>query len=178
MLEHLTQVPCTTVGVILVSAQSRLQATGDPLDLRAFKTNDYRYYYQALKRSFLRLMDEFVPDFAQRPLPAARADHRRWQSYAEAWFEQTDHLSRVAKITSGQIKKIEAAGIRTMAELGKAQDLSVPRLADETCRRLRDQARTQVATRESRNSDPEVAPAFEVHLLDAAIVPVRTTFRP
>jgi predicted RecB family nuclease len=172
MLEHLTQVPCTTVGVILVSAQGRLQATGDSLDLRSFKTNDYRYYYQALKRSFLRLMDEFVPEFvpdlAQRPLPAARADHGRWQSHAEAWFERTDHLSRVAKITSGQIKKIEAAGIRTMAELGKAQDLSVPKLADESCRRLRDQARIQVATRESRSNDLEAAPAFEVHLHDPA----------
>jgi predicted DNA-binding transcriptional regulator YafY len=116
MLEHLTRAPCATVGVILVSAQGRLQATGDPLDIRSFKTNDYRYYYQTLKCSFLRLMDEFVPDFAQRPLPAARADHGRWQSHAETWLEQADHLSRVAKITSGQIKKIEAVGTRSQID--------------------------------------------------------------
>ena len=167
LLEDLTGVPCTTVGVILVSSQNRLLATGIPLDLRSFRTSEYRYYYQALKRSFLQLMEEFAPDFGKRPIPIARADHGKWQSYADAWFEETDHLSRVAKITSGQIKKIEAAGVRTMAELGNARELSVPRLADESCRRLIDQARIQVATRDSRKINPESAPSFEVYPHDS-----------
>lgn len=136
--------------------------TGEPLDLRRFRTSEYWFYYLRLKSVFLKLMADFAPDLALRPTPSVRADHGRWQSHADAWFEETDHLSRVAKITVGQIKKLEAAGIRTVAALANSKNQVVPRMVDETRIRLIHQARIQLATRERRISDREAKPAFEV----------------
>ena len=162
LLAAITGNPCSAVGTILVSSQHRLRVTGEPLDLRRFPTSDYWFYYLRLKSAFLKLMADFTPDLALRPTPSVRADHGRWQSHADAWFEETDHLSRVAKITVGQIKKLEAAGIRTVAALANSENQVVPRMVDETRIRLLHQARIQLATRERRISDREAQPAFEV----------------
>jgi hypothetical protein len=79
--------------------------TGEPLDLRRFRTSEYWFYYLRLKSAFLKLMADFAPDLALRPTPSVRADHGRWQSHADAWFEETAGSQSV-----GQIKKLEAAG--------------------------------------------------------------------
>ena len=71
-------------------------------------------------------MADFRPDMTLRPIPGARSDHGRWQSYADRWFEETDHLSRVARITVGQIKKLESAGICTLAALANSAMMRWP----------------------------------------------------
>ena len=160
--------PASPSGVVLVSDQNRLRTTGNPLDLRKFKAGDYRFYYQEIKRSFLELMDEFVPEFEVRPIPNPSGDHGRWQSHADEWFETTDHLSRVARITSGQVKKLEGAKVRTVASLAQAQALPVPQMPEDVRLRLVNQARLQVKTREGRNANPDALAAYEVITGEAA----------
>ena len=130
--------------------------------MRQFRTADYWFYYLRLKDAFLKLMADFRPDMTLRPIPGARSDHGRWQSYADRWFEETDHLSRVARITVGQIKKLESVGIRTLAALANSGNDAVARLSDETRMKLVQQARIQMATRDLRVADPDAPPAFEV----------------
>ena len=129
-----------------------------------FRTDDYWFYYQQLKGAFLQQMDEFDPD-ADHPVPDPRADHGRWQSHAEEWLLDRDHLFQVANISVSQIQKLNQAGIATMAQLAKSKKSRVPRLNDETYQRLVSQASSQMKTRAAQamvQDASEVRPAFQV----------------
>ena len=47
-----------------------------------------------------------------RPEPLPRADHGRWTSHAESFFDERDHFVQVASITVGQIKKLRKPASR------------------------------------------------------------------
>jgi hypothetical protein len=162
LLSVATGVQPVEFGIVMVSSRSHLKLTGEVLDLRKFRTSDYWFYYLKVKEAFLRLMADFSPDMLLRPIPNARSDHARWQSIADSWFEETDHLSRVAGITVGQIKKLESGGITSLATLGGSLNAVVPRLANETRNKLVRQARIQLETRELRALNPVSSPAFEL----------------
>lgn len=151
--------------------------TGEPLGERfgvilgdgshvPFRTEDFIHYYRALKARFLAMQDAFTGDLADRPDPAPRAGNGRWESHADAWRRERDHLIQVAGISVGQIRKLEAAGIATVAQLAEAGSVSVPRLAPDTRDKLVAQARLQVATRERRRTTPDAPPVYD--LLDNA----------
>ncbi len=162
LLAELTGTISAAISVVMVSGRERLRISGEPIELRQVRTADYWFYYVRLKDAFLKLMADFRPDMTLRPIPGARSDHGRWQSYADRWFEETDHLSRVARITAGQIKKLESAGIRTLAALANSGNDAVARLSDETRMKLVQQARIQMATHALRVVDPDTPPAFKV----------------
>jgi uncharacterized protein len=141
LLAEITGTISAAISVVMVSGRERLRISGEPIELRQFRTADYWFYYLRLKDAFLKLMADFRPDMTLRPIPGARSDHGHWQSYADKWSEETDHLSRVARITVGQIKKLESAGIRTLAALANSGNDAVARLSDETRMKLVQQAR-------------------------------------
>lgn len=129
-----------------------------------FRTDDYWYYYQNLKNAFLQLMAEFVPD-ADHPIPDPRADHGRWQSHAEKWLLERDHLFQVANISVSQIRKLNAAGVDTVAQLASAPIERVAKLNDGIYQRLIAQAAVQMRTRklEADAENPAVVrPAYEI----------------
>ena len=113
---------------------------------QSFRTNDYVYYYRALKRAY----DSFVEQDhnAHPPLPNLSGNNGRWQSHAEALLESADHLCRVATITQQQMDKLQAAGITTMQALAETSETHIPRLDDTVFARLREQARLQIASAE------------------------------
>ena len=160
LLAEITGSISAAIGVVMVSGRERLRITGKPIELRQFRTADYWFYCLRLKGAFLKLMADFRPDMTLRPIPSARSDHGRWQSYADKWFEETDHLSRVAKITAGQIKKLESVGIRTLATLANSGNDAVARLSDETRMKLVQRAQIQMATRDLSVADPDAPPVF------------------
>ncbi len=55
------------------------------------------------------MQESFNGTLLERPEPLPRADHGRWTSHAERFFQETDHLVQVAGITVGQIKKLKRA---------------------------------------------------------------------
>src|SRR2546429_3833113 len=67
-----------------------------------FRVEDFIHYYRCIKASFLAIQDGFTGKMTDRPEPLPRADHGRWTSHAETFFNETDHLVRVAGITVGQ----------------------------------------------------------------------------
>ena len=115
--------------------------------VESFRVEDFCHYYRQLKAGFLELMKHFDAD-QPPPAPDPRADHGRWQSYADKILTDCDHLAQVAGINVSQIKKLSAAGITTVATLAKAGGKPVPKLAAAVLNRLVEQADLQVQTRE------------------------------
>jgi len=127
-----------------------------------FRVEDFIHYYRRVRDAFLAMQDGFTGDIADCPEPQPGAKHGRWTSHAEKFFDDTDHLVRVAGITVGQIKKLKGAGISTMAALSKASGLTVPKLPKDTLTKLVDQARVQCGTREDRAKDPDAPARYEL----------------
>jgi predicted RecB family nuclease len=134
MLEGAQGVRPTTVTVF----------TGDG-ERHVFRTDDCFFYFRCLKQAFLELHESWSAETC--PSPAGHADHGRWTSHAEALLEGRDDLSRVARITRGQIKRLAQAGVTTMAALAETGLRRVPRMDDSVYTRLREQARLQIMSR-------------------------------
>ena len=113
-------------------------------EIPKFNTEDFFYYYRQLKQAFLTQMAGFDP--RTPPLPEARAEHGRWQSYADRKLIEIDHLSQVARISVGQIKKLNAAGIATVAQLAKTKPQRILGIGLPIAERLVEQAQLQVET--------------------------------
>lgn len=127
-----------------------------------FRIEHFVHYYRHIKKAFLAMQDGFTGNVADRPEPLPRADHGRWTSYADKFFQEADHLVRVAGISVGQIKKLKKAGITTMAQLARATGTHVPRLDQDSLEKLATQARLQCQTGEDRIGTPEAPPRYEV----------------
>lgn len=118
------------------------------------RTLDFWYYYQSVKQRFLQSCRDFNPD--NRPSPADSKTWGRWEGFAKQCLLEVDHLSRVARITRGQIKKLEAAGIATMSDLASGRLSHIPGLSQAVYQRLQAQADLQ------KQSDGCERPAYRV----------------
>ena len=116
---------------------------------QSFRTNDYVYYYRALKTAYVSFVEQSSQvDNEHPPLPNLAGNNGRWQSHAEALLESADHLCRVATITQQQMDKLQGAGITTMQALAETNETHIPRLDDAVFARLKGQARLQIASAE------------------------------
>ena len=111
---------------------------------RRFRTADFIYYYLVLKRTFLAYLQHF--DSEAQPSPEPGGDYGRWASQATQMLERSDHLSRVADMTVGQIQKLNAAGLTTLTSLAESTLTHVPRIDDAVFARLKEQAQLQYAS--------------------------------
>ena len=123
-----------------------------------FLTNHFIYYYRRLKQSFLDSQAQFDP--RAFPHPGLSRSFGRWNTFAGQVLDSSDHLSRVANITRGQITKLESAGIASLTALANSTIDRVPKLAQPVFRKLQKQAQLQ------RQSQNETRPLFEVQPLD------------
>lgn len=133
--------------------------------IQRFRTDDYFFYYQRVKDAFLAQMNQFDSE-AEAPFPDPRCDHGAWTSKAEEILLAKDHLFQVANITSGQIVKLNAAGIHTLKDLAHKDVSQVPGISSPILSRLRKQAELQVHSEQvDSNADgvtSNQAPKFEV----------------
>jgi len=104
------------------------------------------YYFRSLRRRFLSFHQSFSAD--KFPNPALSSSHGRWGTFAQNFLQSTDHLSLIANITSGQIKKLEADGITTLTELATTRKTNVPRIPQQLFNRLKRQAQLQLESKE------------------------------
>ncbi|TAZ88216.1 TM0106 family RecB-like putative nuclease [Rhizobium ruizarguesonis] len=101
--------------------------------------------YAAYARLARERLEAFVADpRPTRPVPCADCGLCRWADHCDSVWRAEDSLFNVANIARGQVKKLEEAGITTMAALA-AQDGPVRGMATETLGKLRTQARLQHA---------------------------------
>lgn len=127
-----------------------------------FRVEDFIHYYRRVKADFLALQDGFTGNITDRPEPLPGADHGRWTTHAEGFFDETDHLVQVAGITVGQIKKLRAEGVTTMTALAAASGRSIPKLAADSLEKLAAQARLQCGTREDRATNADAPARYEI----------------
>ena len=127
-----------------------------------FQVEDFIHYYRHIKAGFMATQTAFSGNIADCPEPLPRAEHGRWTSYAEKFFQEKDHLVQVAGITVGQIKKLKEAGIATMTALAAASGKSVHKLDNGSLEKLVSQARLQCETRAERKTNPNAKPRYEI----------------
>lgn len=105
---------------------------------------DFYYYYRVLKAGFCDFQDGITS--SAPPDPADYREHGRWSGHAENLLKQADDLSFIANIRSTQMKRLRQAGIRTVHGLLASRNVRVAGLAENTQKRLCDQAELQVAS--------------------------------
>ncbi len=133
MLAAMTGVPMPKAFGIILGSNDRVE----------FRVEDFIHYYRRIKAGFLAMQDGFTGRLIDRPEPLPRAEHSRWTSHAESFFNDTDHLVQVAGISVGQIKKLKGAGIATATDLAAGSVKSIPKLASDSLEKLVAQARLQ-----------------------------------
>jgi uncharacterized protein len=112
---------------------------------RTFRTDDFFFVYRAVKRAFLASMEAFDADHP--PEPDLGGDWGRWTSEAKRRLAAADSLALVAGMRAGNVRKLRAQGIDTVAGLAASTVKRIPDLSPTTFERLRDQARLQLASR-------------------------------
>jgi predicted RecB family nuclease len=152
MLAAMTGAPASDRFGIILGTKERVQ----------FRLEDFIHFYRHVRQSFLLMQEQFTGHLDDRPEPLPRADHYQWTSHAERFFEERDHLVRVAGITVGQIKKLHKAGVTTMTQLAEAAGRTIPRLNQSSLEKLAAQARLQCWTIDLRRSSPDAAPCYEI----------------
>ncbi len=116
-------------------------------------TNDFFFYYKAVKRAFLEQQHAFNPN--ETPRLSGTANYGHWTGHVERLLDARDDLSFVANIRATHIEKLHAAGIKTLLALASGQG-EVDCIQAGTLSRLRTQARLQLASRSKAN------PLFEL----------------
>ncbi len=112
--------------------------SGERASIRLAEHSDYARFTRGQLEDFIR-----TPP-STRPVPCTFCDLCRWREHCAEKWKETDSLYRVAGIRKSQVAKLEGAGVRTMETLARHEG-KVPRLADETAEKLREQARLQHA---------------------------------
>lgn len=93
-----------------------------------------------------------------RPEPSPECNLCRWADHCQSVWIAEDSLFNVANITKGQVKKLEGAGVTTMAELA-GHGGPIRGMASATFEKLRAQARLQQA-RKTGEPTFELRPAI------------------
>jgi len=79
----------------------------------SFYLQDYYAYYKIVRSRYERFLSEKP---AHYPIPCSHCGYCSWRQLCKDRWTQDDHLSLVADIRNVQIKKLEDAGIKTLAE--------------------------------------------------------------
>ena len=116
---------------------------------RTFATRDFFHYYRQLKRSFVAFQAGWRA--AAVPDPGLERSWGRWETAAERLLEEHDHLSRVAGISRGQVRRLAECGIASLSALAACEpERRVPRVSPPVLERLRVQAELQRRSRGHR----------------------------
>lgn len=125
-----------TIHVLLGSGQ---QATYDPREFAA--------YYRRVRSRLERFVAYPPPT---EPYPVDHCGVCGLRAVCDAWWDEVDHLSRVAGVYRTQIQKLQAAGITTLAQLGRASaEPMPPGINPDTWAKIREQAELQLHARDT-----------------------------
>lgn len=117
----------------------------------SLRLEGYAHYARAARSRFEAFINE---PSETKPVPCSDCTLCRWADHCESTWEASDSLFNVANITRGQVKKLEAADVKTMAGLAQATP-PLRGIAESTAEKLVTQARLQHARKQG-------APSFEL----------------
>jgi predicted RecB family nuclease len=115
---------------------------------RSFRYADYSRYFLTVRDEYLsRATGDASPPY---PHVCEKCSQCKWRERCDERRLADDHLSQVANISRLHIKKLEEAGITTLAALAQAdQDERIAKLAPDTFAKLRHQAALQFKARQT-----------------------------
>jgi uncharacterized protein len=116
-------------------------------ELASFRPEEFGAYYRRVRSRLI----EFVADGREtEPYPNEHCGICELKPLCDTWWDEVDHLCRVAGIRRQQVERLRAAGLATLAALGRAPaEPSPPGIATETFAKIRQQAELQRRARET-----------------------------
>ncbi len=122
-----------------------------------YRYADYAHYFKTVLREFAERLA--TPDVTTYPEPVSHCDLCRWRLLCAERWRKDDHLSLVANMARGQIRKLNDAGIATLEALATLPShQSIPKMATETLAKLRHQASLQLRARQTGEPIVELLP--------------------
>ncbi len=136
---------------------------GPDFPTKKYRVNDYLAYFRFVKARLELAVDApaAAADDATYPEPCPQCDICRWWSHCDQRRRDDDHLSLVAGILRSQRRELRDWGIDTLASLAR---MTIPieqhpkRGSRESYEKVREQARLQLAARESQRPVYELLP--------------------
>ena len=129
---------------------------------QSFRPQEFAAYCRRVRAR----LEEFVADPAatRRRTRATTASICDFKPLCDAWWDEVDHLCRVAGVGRRQIEKLEPAGITTLAALARADRAAAGPQRRRRFAKLRDQAALQLRRARDRRArfellQPQPAPA-------------------
>lgn len=120
---------------------------GDSREVR-FRLDEFSAYFRRIKSTFAGDLEAGFQ--GTYPDPVSHCAICSWKNFCDNRRLTDDHLSLVAGIRRKEIDALNTAGVKTMAELGKADsDLEVKEIKPARLGTIRTQAALQVASRET-----------------------------
>jgi len=114
-------------------------------ETESYRVLDFLAYYRRVRERFLHAVHHPRPT---EPWPVAHCKICDFSELCEAWWDEHDHLTRVANIRRDQIVRLGEAGITTLAGLGDVpRETVVPHIAAGTLENIRHQAELQLRHR-------------------------------
>ena len=114
----------------------------------SFTCSEYSRYFRRLLQRFRNSIG--TPPTETYPTPCARCDTCAWSERCEQQRINDDSLHLVAGIRSGQVQKLEEAGVTTLKQLANlTPSKKIPHLPEQSLTKLREQAAMQLLGRET-----------------------------
>ena len=114
-------------------------------DLASFRPREFEAYARRVRLRLERFVRERP---ATEPYPVDHCARCVFLPRCDAWWDEIDHLCRVAGLYRAQIEKLRGDGIATLAGLAEATQ-SPPDVSVDVFEKLRRQARLQLRRRET-----------------------------
>ncbi len=116
-------------------------------ETESYRVNDFLAYYRRVRARY----EAFAADAPHtEPYPVPHCRICDFIELCTQWWEEHDHLSRVARMRHDQVVRLSDAGITTLAKLGaQPRGTEIPRMAATTFEALRHQAELQLRARET-----------------------------
>jgi predicted RecB family nuclease len=114
---------------------------------KSFQPQEFAAYYRRVCSRLERFVADPPPT---EPYPVDHCGICAFKPVCDTYWDSIDHLSRVAGVYRTQIEKLAAAGITTLAELGRAPAEPVPAgISADSWVKNREQAELQLHARET-----------------------------
>ena len=114
---------------------------------KSFRPSEFAAYYRRVRSRLERFVADPPPT---EPYPVDHCSICDFKPICDAYWDSVDHLSRVAGVYRTQIEKLAAAGITTLAQLGRAPAEPVPAgINPDSWAKNREQAELQLHARET-----------------------------
>jgi uncharacterized protein len=141
---------------------------------KGYACKDYSRYMARLLERFFAQAEAWQNGnpIETYPEPRDHCEICRWMDLCEKKRADDDHLWQVAGIRKTQIKKLQGAGISTLAGLGRADpETRVAGMAPQTLKNLHHQARLQLLKKETGQNHLEMLPVAEKEIRGFARLP-------